>query len=423
MRFPSLITNIFLATVVILTLILFARFSPVPTPMRAFGWLSFVTLFCVCMHRIFGPYRWARTPRATLAIIFGLFVVSSASAYRIISMSPFLSSRPSINLIAYAPIDAPEEWDMIPFYYALGAWPRRFLGEPIFHTLPYAKGPPLKFTSKIIARWHPPDFKVTFEGPASPPALVLPEHLSKCFINPWASEFTSPIECFQLRERALERHIQALHEDGYTLESVQWFEIENPNIPSTERARGLMMTAKRADTLQDRYVLVNPEGREQSIALERPNSEKGAQAQALFEKSLRSLRVLGDLASLRAQADRMLLDTRLDEAGSIAEPIDRADWIARVQARLISKISVEPKSHDAYYHLGGTAMMLAQHARKLQTLPNGTVNEPLALLAQDWLAAAKPLVKSAYLYAQDVDAKNPNTTRLEGLWLEIQKMQ
>ena len=83
-----------------------------------------------------------------------------------------------------------------------------------------------------------------------------------------------------------------------------------------------------------------------------------------------------------------------------------------MQASLLAKISVDPAGFDAYYHLGGTSLILNRHARHVGTNTPGTIEVG---------AIAKPLIASTFRYAQDVGPKDPRTAKLQDFWLESQK--
>ena len=109
----------------------------------------------------------------------------------------------------------------------------------------------------------------------------------------------------------------------------------------------------------------------------------------------------------RAWIDRELQSTRLDELVSVRDPGEFASRIAQVLSLLLSKASVEPRGVDAYFHLGGSALLLARRAA--------------AERRPEWSAVGKPLVLSAWRYAQDVAPDDPRTHQLGQLWLEARK--
>jgi hypothetical protein len=293
----------------------------------------------------------------------------------------------------------------------MAAWPKAFKNKPVFYSLPYQKGPPTRFIGTITARWEMPWTKVTFEGPKTPggssPGFEAREKLRRC-----VTEFSIfSMDCLKAREMALSRHVTEMRQLSLRDTSVRWFIVENKALLAQglgeDQTQGIHIRARNRDRIQDRIVIVTPQGTHQTIILDRPSGEPGELAWSVFEKSLRSLRVSDDLGPGLAWANQQLARVRLEDLKSVSDP---KLWLARVteiQTLLLAKISVEPKSFDTYYHLGGTAFMVAKYSAEHQ------LNEPGA--------AAKPMIQSAFRYAQDIAPNHKRTAELQGYWLDSQK--
>lgn len=298
-------------------------------------------------------------------------------------------------------------WSIRSYFYSLGAWPSRFAGHPVLYTVPYEKGPPQQFLGRLIAHWDSPLTKVTFEGPKTPlyDGLQLdPARLQLCLSD---SAVRSEVSCLRIREAALFRHIREIRAEirprpgGWKL---HWFEVRNPVLPATEWPRGIYVAASNGAQAQERYILVNPKGVHQAMILDRQETSAGEQASEVLRQSIGSQRVQTSLNAGKAWANRELSETRIGELASLSNE-EFASQISSVQSLLISKISVEPSSFDAYFHLGGISLLLHQRAAKTGNL--------------DWSAVARPNIQSALHFAQDLaEAKTPSPadqTRLDQL--------
>jgi hypothetical protein len=63
---------------------------------------------------------------------------------------------------------------------SLGSLPVRYEGEPIFHTLPYKKGPPVQFLDAIVARWKSPSTVAIYEGPKTADTKLNRDQIKEC---------------------------------------------------------------------------------------------------------------------------------------------------------------------------------------------------------------------------------------------------
>lgn len=318
---------------------------------------------------------------------------------------PLLLTATSAELKPFVPETSPSsQWSVIPFFYSIGAWPKNYFGKPVLFSLPYEKGPPTHFIGHIIARWEMPDIKLTIEGPNTPDPDLVPDILRACLLTSWDTSVT----CLKKRERALLKHIQEIRSAvGAKDWVVQWFEISNPSSPSGERPQGIYLSGQNANKAQDRYIFINSKGTQQAFILDRPLTPEGQRAKEIFEQSVRSQLMFSDLNAGRAWVDRQLAQTQLDELKNMAGNETFIPKLAEIEALLISKISVDPKTYDSYYHLGGLSFLLARHALKSRNL--------------EWSAIAHPMVLSSYKYAYDIDPKDPRTNQLKSIWQDTKK--
>lgn len=351
-------------------------------------------------------------------------------------MPPLAVAGPISAAAAFPPIDAGEDrWAVMPFYYSLGAWPRTFEGKEVFYSIPYEKGPPIRFTGEVVARWSMPEVRVAFEGPKTPlrrdHSLFTRSEVRGCVTHWLGGSLGRMLDCLDLREAVLERHIDALrliHPIGW---SIKWLRVDNPALPSSEQVQGIYVSAWNAGYGQDRFVLVTEKGTQQTFILSYTISPEGNHAQELFKKAIRSLRVSDDLGPGRAWVDTRLERVQLRSLAPVETSRRAQDYddflgfaarIADIQSLLISKITVDPQSYDAYFHLGGTSLLLARYAARQKSLPATEKDPARAGRILDLLSQAKPMVRNAYRYAEDVGPGDRRTALLQSYWFDARKL-
>src|SRR5690606_597533 len=148
--------------------------------------------------------------------------------------------------------------------------------------------------------------------------------------------------------------------------------------------------------------LFNQEGSAQSFFLRSTQDPSGENARMLFQQAIRSLRVLPSLFPGRALANNELAHSRLEKNVQHTSTLAFVHHISGIQSLLIGKISVDPKSPEAYYHLAGTSYLLLKHAS--ETRIQSTQIQAPRFLAQldEWSALARPQIQVADRYIQDV---------------------
>ncbi len=376
------------------------------------------TLTAGLWTRLRAPLRQRINPSGPLVFIATFLTLTAVSLSTLIatitaSSHPLLRSDPPLALAPFDPAAAEldsspgTDWTVLPFFYSIGAWPRAYAGKPILFELPYEKGPPQRFVGRITARWQMPDTRVTIEGPKTP-VQASAARIRECF-QPRAALFKLlDLGCLRLRERILGRHLREAMSARPSDWDVRWFRVENPALPEGEQPSGILITAAGLDQAQERFILVNGNGTQQALILDRPATDAGLAARKLLEQIVRTLRVSTELGTGRMWIDRRLTEVQLD---NLEKQTDSNAFIARItdiQSTLLAKISVDPKMFDSYYHLGGTALLLLRHAVKTRN--------------PDWSASARPMLQAAYAYAMDVSPSDTRTQRLQNLWLEAQKL-
>ncbi len=364
-----------------------------------------------------------------LSVILGFWV-----GYEVLLSHPLGQSAITVEWDAFLPpltapgtgsatIPGEDRWSVTPFYYSLGAWPRTFAGKEVFYTLPYEKGPPVRFAGHVVARWSMPEIRVAFEGPKTPlkrdHSLFSRSEVEACITRFGGRSLASSLDCLDLREAVLERHIDELRTIKPLGWSMKWVRVTNRALRPDEQVQGIYLSAWSEKRAQDRFILVTEKGSQQAFVLSYPVSPDGTHAQELFQKAIRSLRVSDLLGPGIAWVDQELERVHLQDLQKLEGSDDFVARLAEIQSLLISRITVDPQAYDTYFHLGGTALLLARYAAKARTQPGFEKNIERIT---EWMSVSKPMVQNAYKYAQDVGARDPRTTQLQSYWFDAQKL-
>jgi hypothetical protein len=369
----------------------------------------------------------ATTQSVGIFLTLSSFFSTLAIAYASIALHPVGMSAKATEWEAFFPgFDQAQpgiekdRWAVMPFFYSLGAWPQSFRGKAVFLNLPYEKGPPERFAGEITARWDS-QVRVTFEGPKSPLSsrkeLYDRTEIERCVLHLWDSLGTLP-HCLSVRSDVLGRHIDALRRVRPSQLSLSWVKVSNKALSPDQQLQGLYISAQNDRRGQDRFVMITARGTHQTFVLDYPVNEIGNAAREDFRNSMRSIRVSDDLAPGRVWVDQSLEKINLRDVTKLGESLDAIQKLAEIQALLIARISVDPKTYDTYFHLAGTALMLGRSAVKLRQFspPKGNPE-----LAAELLAVAKPTVQTAQHYALDVSPKDKRNALLQNFWAESQK--
>ena len=313
---------------------------------------------------------------------------------------------------------AKQEWAIIPFFYTFGAWPKRVFGDPVFYSLPYEVGPPTRFIGKITARWKMPDIQLTIEGPKSPARKTSREELKACFTS-------SFLHCPWIRKAVLERHILELLAAKATDWDISWFEVQSPPNAPGSAPQGLRLVGYGNNSVQERWILVTPQGRQQTLILQRSIGPEGEEASRLMQKLVQTLRVSDSLTFGQSLAALRLSEIHLGNFKASVDSPDLNLLLSEAQATLLAKISVNPGDLNAYFHLGGTSLLLLKHVaemKKQASINSGPLSDKLLSLTQEWTASARPMIRSAIRYAEDIAPEDGQTQILRKMLKESENL-
>jgi hypothetical protein len=341
------------------------------------------------------------------SVLGGIAIAAVAGATWLAAEFPVLRALPEIRIPAWRPASQGpevESWNVLPFFYAIGAFPRFYQGTPVFHSLPYAKGPPQQFVPEVVLRLKMPLIRLTLRGPKTP-AKVPAADLKECF--------QGFLHCRSERKAILHPILEEFARLNLKVRSISWFETDG----ARESARGLWVQAEGPRT---HVVLVTPEGTQQALVFEGPETD--ATLQQVIRQVVGSLQVSDDLSFAKSLAYSELEKIQLSRLNQLEDTQVVLTEFAHVQAVLLSKISVEPGGYQAYYHLAGSTLLMAQHAAEVRTRKTQIIAGPLLDMLEEVLAVAQPVVRAAYLYAKDLAPDSPQTKKMEELWFAVQAL-
>jgi len=407
------------ALLLLIWILLVAEFHLFPLPDSTTGFIClgiFIALFALS-YQFFkcglGKKLWFMSTQTGLIATGGLLLIDLVSADLTLFKHPALSSLPVLELTPLAPTrsaEAAQEWITLPFYYAFGAWPKKFAGNPVFYELPYAKGPPTLFIGKVIARWHMPDIRLVIEGPKSPEPRFSRADLKNCLTaHVWS--------CIGLRRLALRRTLESLSYELADEKSMQWIEVRDPKVSGSieQNPAGLLIRLHRGSEWITRWILITENGSHQAITLYDHGGSEGEAARVLAENTIRTLRVTDHLSATQSLA--ALKISELDLKSAIESKKKASDWLmglAEIQATLLARVTVDPKDLNAYYHLGGSSLVFLKkiEATRKELIEKTGNAEQVNWLVNDWSAAIKPMVETAARYATDVAPESLKTRQL-----------
>jgi hypothetical protein len=317
---------------------------------------------------------------------------------------PTLRPLPVLSVPLFAPdAKAAGDWQVIPFFYATGAFPTRLLAKPSERTqeakgelsvefgLPYEKGPPARFLGKITVYWRDLDSRLTLTGPLSVASPATPDDLRRCFAG-W-------FRCLGDRRRIWSNSV-APPIAGRRLVENRWFMNENPYLGPAEKPQGIYLrTAPDRGRIREAYFLVGPKMAIQAFILDRPDRAEGELAAETLRRVVGSLRMSGDLRAPRAFVNPKLAALRIGPKSRLAD-------LVAAEGYLLAKVSIEPKEAESFYHLGGLALVL-YHAAKRE----GRI---------ELAASSKMIVRSALRFARDVDPNSKRIPEMERFEAEVE---
>jgi hypothetical protein len=332
------------------------------------------------------------TPLVILVLV-GMVSLLLGSTLFLWMRDPTVRPYTNLTIPLFAPEAGNKDWQVLPFFYANGAFPTRLLpgGGDMEFGLPYEKGPPNRFLGKITAYWRDLDSRLTLTGPLSVASPETPAALSDC-VTHW-------FRCL-LARRALWRSTIAPHFGGRALAENAWFNVENLFLAGDEKPQGLYLrSTPERGRIREAYFLVGPKMAIQSFILDRPDRSEGEKASAILRKVIGSLRVASDLQTPRAFINPKLGAIRLTDKSSLSDLIS-------AEGLLLAKVSIEPKGSESFYHLGGLALTLFRAAKR-----EGKI---------ELAASSKTIVKSSLRYARDVEPNSKRIPEMERFETEVE---
>jgi hypothetical protein len=267
---------------------------------------------------------------------------------------PIWRSDDAFTLDAWSPSAMGADWQPVGFYYSVGYWPQSLRGAPVLPLVPYQKGPPQQFVGRVTLRWDWPEARVHIDGPRTPETIsrgtATRENLKACFARSRLGILLSPA-CASLRTDTWKRL-------ELPTGRIRWFEVQQTRLPEDERPQGLWLESTEASSglRRETAVLVNAAGAMQAMTLEitaAREENRAREDRETFRQVIRSLRLTRDLGITRTIADHELLSAQ-------ASPSATPGQLARAQMLFASKLSADPAAAEAYFHLAGTAWLLAR---------------------------------------------------------------
>ena len=307
------------------------------------------------------------------------------------------------------------DWSIQAYYFATGAWPRRFDHQPILYTIPYERGgPPRSFIGRILAHWVPAQVVFTAEGPKTPMQISDMNFTRECFA---AAPLSQSRDCITLRRGILQRHIAEMN----TLlpEGGQWttrqFEVRVPNVDARDWTRGLFVQLRSPERTHSRFILFTNRGQQQSFLLTAPTGPLGDQAFTQFQLGLTTQRVTETLAPGRAWSEQKLGEWTPPASAPAGQARPHLDRFAELQLALVSRLSVDPARVDWYYHFARSARVLSEflarsNASDLSSQENAALQRVLVGIPADMIA-----------YARDLGAADPDNRMIQAKITEIEQ--
>lgn len=356
-------------------------------------------------------YHLRSGPETVRAVTLGVVAfIGAITASRIITRAHFMFRVGQIEVISRfepKPEDA-ERFQILPFYYSVGAWPKHFDGKPYFYSLPYEVGPPQVFLGRVVMNLELPDIKLTIEGPKTP---------EKRTPSVWKSiVLGGPLHSLSARQMLLQRHMNELKVAGYTAQAMKWVEVSG-DLAESAKPQGVWLEARRENLIQERVILITAQGTQQTLILDRTDNDRGALAHDWLFRVIGSLRLFDQIAEGRQWTERLISRIDLNRLPSIDSGALYIEKILEIQGALLSQMSMNPRSFDGFFHFGGTSMLLIRYfsdPRRMaenQLLSGG--KPPLTLLIES--------LSSTFRYSKDIAPSDERVNQLGALLVEARR--
>ena len=297
-------------------------------------------------------------------------------------------------------------WNILPYGYTLGAWPKYFHSEPIVTKMTYQKGPPQKFIERMIQVWKPIEVELTLLGPKT-----IDPHLSQL---EWKACVQSRHSCLNQKKKLNQYAYQDLLKLKHETLVASWFDSLDPLA-----ARGIHIHFEADTYFIDRFIPITEKGVAQVFSLKYVKNPVGLEAKDLFYQIIGSLKLNDHLDHSRIWIQNKIKSVNLNEIRKITDPKLRFLKLIQVQNWIFSLLSVDPSQSTPFYHLAGVTHLLSMDLLKQET--QFYENQ------ESWILQAKPLLETLIAYGKDFESMDPKNkelvTNMESLLQDILLLQ
>lgn len=262
--------------------------------------------------------------------------------------------------------------------------------RPVF---PYKKGPPKLFPQAVRLEGDHIYFEI--RGPKTHDFSIA--SAKSCF-----SEIGFSLECMKLRWSYLRPLFEGLRESGHFVKRMFLLEESKEEIQriflegEIEGAKGNFSAVVILSKAEE------GKSREQLIVGSGINSE-------LFEEWANEIFVSPTLGPGQAQADAQVSKVAIAELQNLTNYTNFRSHAFEILEVLCSHATVRPERFQTYFHLAGVSFLLGKRAQK----------EPRSPLTEKDIGYAKSMLRSALLYARDVDPADPKLVEIENMALKF----
>lgn len=353
--------------------------------------------------------------------------------------SPFFQKAELESLDCEIPVNN-NGFEILPLFYAQSILPSTFtsLGqsfgtsEHVF-TLPYKKGPPTYFIPEVSIELSPePLPRLVVTGPKTRSSLSSGE-IKSCLTGSFFER------CPVARNEFFIAHLaEYLADHPGASWQVKWFEVSrkggttpgttpggapgtSPGGNNDDLPRGFTIIFDSPREVAAHWVLLLPQNSQQSFTLT-INPERRAEGLEWIRKLIARTQTLPALTPGSFYINEAIARIDLKNIENQQDAQLAFRQLSRVQSLLISKISVDGKNLDAYYHLGGTAFLTLKLAHQSLTRSTHVLAPQASEFIERMRKAANVNLHSAVKYARDIRPTDPKTVLLENLLKQSQTL-